>query len=849
MAHPELLAPAGGPAALHAAVGSGADAVYLGLPAFNARRSADNFTLDGFAEACAYAHCRGARVYVALNTVILPDEMEEAVGLAREAWEAGADAFIVQDVGLAARLREAVPGVRLHSSTQMNVHSAAGIRAAARLGASRVTLARELFLGEVEHLASVAREVGMEVEAFVHGALCVCYSGQCLMSSMIGGRSANRGACAQACRLPYELLCEGRPVASPGEHLLSPADLCAIDSLEDLVAAGVASFKIEGRMKAPEYVGTVVAAYRRVLDAVLAERAAQATDEERTALASAFSRGFTTAYLLGERGNAMMSYQRPNNRGAFVGRVREVRDGRAFLALEQPLAPGDLVEFWTRKGHARLTVAEPAAARDDGASVLLDAATRGVGRQDRVFKVRSAAASFSDDDREPRVPLVGSVRLVLGQPVSMAFRVAGADAVEGVQRAMVERLRAALPEGDLSVTAEGPVAEPARTKAVTAAEVREHVDRLGQTPFSLVALDVTVDEGVGIGFSQLHRLRASALEQLRARLEAPRRVEGAGAMRPRPSAAASGGIPLAALTSLGRPASMPVPAVPSEPFVAALAANPACARAAKRAGAEAVYVPALNYQRSEAQYAGVLAEQPEQAGYPKGCRLVMAEVEHDPVGRAREALVEVDLWEHAAGHVPLMAEGLGALQRAAEQGLPFEAGPHVPLANADALQVAAAWGAERAWLTPELNLRQLEELGRCAPLPLGLAVAGRQMLMTMEHCALMSQGPCDQRCDRCSRRRRPHTLKDRKGFEFPVVTDLLGRSRLYNSVSLDIVHAVSDLLQAGIDAFLVDATLMSVEETAQAVGRAVKALQDARQGRTVPKQGGTTSGHLFRGVS
>ncbi len=835
MARPELLAPAGGLAALHAAVGSGADAVYLGLPAFNARRSADNFTLEDFADACAYAHCRGVRVYVALNTVILPGEMEEAVSLARHGWEAGADAFIVQDLGLAARLREAIPSVRLHSSTQMNIHSAAGIRAAARLGASRVTLARELSLGEVEALAAVAGECGLEVEAFVHGALCVCYSGQCLMSSMIGGRSANRGACAQACRLPYQLLCDGQPTASPGEHLLSPADLCAIDLLEDLVGAGVASFKIEGRMKTPEYVGTVVAAYRRVLDAVLANRPAQATDEERTALASAFSRGFTTAYLAGERGNAMMSYQRPNNRGAFVGRVREVQDGRALLALEQPLAPGDLVEFWTRKGHERLTVAEPLAAHDPSAWLPLDGATRSVGRQDRVFKVRSAAAAFADDGREPRIPLTGTVRLALGEPVAMGFQVADADAVEGVQRTMVERLRAAVPPEELRVAVEGPVAEPARTKAVTAAEVDEHVDRLGQTPFALTSLQVELDEGVGIGFSQLHKLRAAALESLRERLAAPRRPAGASA----PALASP-------LRAPGADASADAP---SEPFVAALATNPACARAAKRAGAAVVYVPALNYQRNEAQYAGVLADQAEQAGYPKGCRLVMAEAEHDPVGRAREAVAEADPWERAAAHGPLMAEGLGTLQRAADLGIPFEVGPHLPLANAEALRVAAAWGAERAWLTPELNLAQLKALGREAALPLGLAVAGRQVLMTLEHCALMSQGPCDQRCSRCARRRRPHALKDRKGFEFPVVTDQLGRSRVYNSVPLDVIHALPDLLQAGIGAFLVDATLMSAEETAQAVGRAVKALQDAAKGKAASKQGGTTSGHLFRGIS
>lgn len=262
-----------------------------------------------------------------------------------------------------------------------------------------------------------------------------------------------------------------------------------------------------------------------------------------------------------------------------------------------------------------------------------------------------------------------------------------------------------------------------------------------------------------------------------------------------------------------------------------------------------MYVPALNYLRGEAQYAGLLSDQPEQAGYPKGCALAMPEVDHDPVGCAREARVGADAWEHAAAHEPLLAEGIGAMQRAAEAGLAFEVGSHIPATNAEALQALAGWGAQRAWLSPELNLHQIEELGAASTLPLGIVIMGRQVLMTMEHCALMSQGPCDQRCDRCLRRRKHHALRDRKGFEFPVVTDALGRSRIYNSVALDVAHAASDLWRAGVGAFMVDSTLMAPEETAQAVGRARQALDAACSGADpVPKRKGATTGHLFRGI-
>ena len=247
----ELLAPAGNAAALRAAVRAGADAVYVGLESFNARRGADNFTVGDLKEATAYAHLRGVRVYVALNTAVLPGEADEALECARQAYRAGADAFIVQDVGVAGELARALPEARLHVSTQMNVHNAAGVRAAARLGARRVTLARELSLPEVAALVRAAEKEGLEVETFAHGALCVCYSGQCFMSSLIGGRSANRGLCAQACRLPYELRNRAlhKALPSPGDHLLSLQDLCAIDLVPALVGAGVASLKIEGRMK------------------------------------------------------------------------------------------------------------------------------------------------------------------------------------------------------------------------------------------------------------------------------------------------------------------------------------------------------------------------------------------------------------------------------------------------------------------------------------------------------------------------------------------------------------------------------------------------------------------------
>lgn len=812
----ELLAPAGSMAALHAAVRAGANAVYLGLDAFNARRGADNFTLETLAEACDYAHLRGVKVYVTMNTVILPEEVGDALEMARQAYRIGADAFIVQDLGLAAELSRSLPDAGLHISTQMNTHSEAGVRAAARLGAKRITLARELSLEEIEALAEVAAEWDMEVEAFAHGALCICYSGQCFMSSMIGGRSANRGMCAQACRLPYELRNAAiqKELPSPGEYLLSPKDLCTIDELDKLVEAGVTSLKIEGRMKSPEYVYAVVSTYRAVLDRVLEGKRAKATDEEHNTLAEAFSRGFTTAYLYGDRSNEMMGYQRPNNRGVFIGRVSEVKDGAAFVVAEKDLADGDVVEFWTKKGHSALTLVGVRVDKKGRTRIMLDGKTRGVRAGDRLFRVRSAAAEFEDSALDPKVLIEGKATLRIGKPLEVEFFVADSSRYDGVWH---------------TGRAQGVVVEPARTKSISEEDVRVHVGRLGATPFVLANLEVDLEEGVGIGFSQLHHVRSEALEKLEASiLEGKRR------------------------RSLPRVADKePLPEDHTAGCrVAAWVTNPVCARAAKRAGADIIFVPALNYRRGEAVIKGQLSGTAEQAGYPKQCTIVVPAIDHDPVGQAREALVDYDVWHYASDGKPIMVESLAGMQRAGEEETPFEVSSHVPIVNRLALEAVHGFGATRVWLSPELTLKQITEVAKDAPVELGVTIIGAQELMVTEHCMLMSQAPCSQDCASCARRKSPHYLRDRKGFEFPVITDAMGRSHLYNSVQLDIAHVMPELLAAGISSFMVDATLMNGEETAQAVGRAVRALKVAQSdGNSIAKMPNATSGHLYRGVS
>lgn len=365
----ELLAPAGTPDALRAAIAAGADAVYVGLGAFNARAANGGFSLAELSSACVLAHAHGARVYVTLNVYVRDDELGDAVALAGSALAAGADALIVADMGLIARIRAALPDAELHLSTQAGAQCAAAVDFAAReLGVERVTCARELSVAELAELCTT----GVEIEAFCHGAICICYSGACSYSALMRGRSANRGDCTQPCRLAYELqdgsgavlaggawergrAAEERAMRPDGDRLLCPRDYLGIRHIAEMLEAGVSAFKIEGRMKSPDYVYNVVRCYREALDAALAGRPLSdiELDGLEACLARSFSRGFTSGYLEGGHaatGSDLMSVERAINQGLRAGRVVEPRYEGALVAFDCEVAAGDMLEIRSTPG-------------------------------------------------------------------------------------------------------------------------------------------------------------------------------------------------------------------------------------------------------------------------------------------------------------------------------------------------------------------------------------------------------------------------------------------------------------------------------------------------------------------
>src|SRR6185436_3041156 len=335
---PEVLAPAGDMDCVRAAIENGADAVYFGVQKWNARARATNFALEELPDLFAFLHLRGVKGFVTFNTLIFSNELEEAQRTLEKIIAAGPDAFILQDLGIARLIREMAPGVPLHASTQTTTTAPEQMELLQELGFSRVVLARELSIPEIRKIKAAS---SIELEVFAHGALCVAYSGQCLTSEALGGRSANRGACAQACRLPYDLIVDGK-VRDLGDkkYLISPLDLAAYELVPDLLGL-VSCLKIEGRLKTPEYVAATTRTYRKAVD----DAAAKFSREELLTLQQTFSRGFSPGFLSGINHQTLVQGLSPKKRGVYLGAVSAVRGTRVTLTLEAPLKPGDGVVY------------------------------------------------------------------------------------------------------------------------------------------------------------------------------------------------------------------------------------------------------------------------------------------------------------------------------------------------------------------------------------------------------------------------------------------------------------------------------------------------------------------------
>jgi putative protease len=804
-ARPELLAPAGDWDALRAAVANGADAVYFGLPRFNARHRATNFTPDELPRVIGFLHAHNVRAYVAFNTLIFAEELPDAVECLKTIADAGADAVIVQDLGLALLAKRVAPTLPIHASTQMTLTEPRGIEFARReLGIERVILARELSAAEIER---VAQESQVPLEVFVHGALCVAYSGQCLTSEALGGRSANRGQCAQACRLPYEMLVDGQPRdLGDRAYLLSPQDLAAYDLVEPLAKAGVVSFKIEGRLKSAHYVAETTQTYRAAIDAAALFTLSK---QGRRDLEQCFSRGLTHGFLDGVNHHMLVQGRFPKSRGVRVGTVvRPTKFGVLVeLADDDLVRPGDGVVFDLGKPEENEPGGRVYEVRDEAPRVVELRFERGFD----VSRIRAGANLWKTDDPVLRqllertfggdIPVVHRTSLNLtvcgtvGSPLEIT-------ATDGVRTAV-----AAWP---------GPL-EAARSHPLTVEAIREQFGRLRDTPFVLGAVDMHVVGEILAPRSVLNDLRRQLVIDLMAQREAAKRheVDKSDALE---ELRRAGGV---------SPRSSPEAHAPGLPKLAVLC------RTLPQLDAALAYRPAIVY-----------------------CDFEDLRRYHEAVIRARTAGVPIGLATLRIqkpgedGHLRLVAgcrPDVLLVRNIAGLELFRTEFPDIELVGDFALNIANDLTAELFLrnglqrLTPsyDLNWDQFVALMRQAdPTKFETVVHQHMPMFHMEHCvfaAFLSDGKDWRDCGRpCDRHR--VELKDRVGAEFPVLADTGCRNTVFNSVPQSAAEFLPQMRALGVGWFRIELLRESAAEVAPLLDRYAAVLAGRDDGRTAWRQ-------------
>ncbi len=816
----ELLAPAGSFEALEAAVNAGANAVYMGGKAFGARQYASNFDDEEMKRAVRFAHLHHVRIFITVNTIVDDSELNELAAYLVFLSNIGIDGIIVQDVGVINLARKIVPELPLHASTQMTITNSAGVEFAAKAGMERAVLARELSLKDID---KICHGTDTEVEVFIHGALCVCYSGQCLMSSLIGGRSGNRGKCAQPCRLPYELvnsdgknLLEGKDV---GQYLLSPKDMNTLSILPQLIEAGVVSYKIEGRMKRPEYVAIVVDAYRRAIDSYkLGEY--EVPEEDLQNIEQIFNRDFTTAYLERRPGKDMMSDRRPNNRGVLIGRVVKLDHGnkKATIKLDKNLAVGDGLEFWvTVGGRVGTTVTEltvngnAVETAKAGTQVTINVPS-GIKLNDRVFrtldnKLMEYAQSFFGEKNKKRIPITAEVTAKLGEPLQVVLTDA---------------------DGFTGYGATDFIVEEARKHALNEETVRKQVDRLGTTEYELEELVLTCDDNVMVPMSEINEARRKACDDLDAnRLLA---------------------------------FELPRVKVKKERFKTV----PEEKGSRSRNSVLTVHVDSL--AKVEAALAGdadwiifggdrFTVKDTSTADYEKALALVRRAGKKIAFNTPRIVNENqlpyfskfMDLVESLQPDL-LYINNNGLWYLAQEKGVtvPLWADSSLNIFNYQTLEFWQNNGASGATLSLELTMNQIEHLAKVSPISLECLVQGPIEMMVSEYCVSgsflgdLDKGACKHKC------KEEVYLNDRKDANFKLVGDQFCKMHVLNAHDLSVLTGIKHLEEIGVQRLRIDARDYDEEKVRDIVNTYKQVLAGYIKAETnLPK---TTRGHYYRGV-
>jgi U32 family peptidase len=768
---PELLSPAGSLDAVRAAVANGADAVYMGASRFNARDEGAQLTLDELGEACRIAHERGRRIYLTLNILIKPAELVDALLFLGDAIDLGIDAVIVQDVGLVRLIQAIYPDLEIHGSTQMTVHDASGAAVMKELGVERVVLARENTLEDIRAIHSAVPSLGLET--FIHGALCISYSGQCFMSGMISERSANRGSCAQSCRKDYVLTDITTREELDRGYLISTKDLGAYDHLAAIAEAGVGCLKVEGRKKKPEYVATVTKAYREFLDRVESGDTTPPTVQEVEPLVQIYSRGFTGGMYGGRDGRGYVTRTQPDNRGITLGTVVGYERGELIVDVSAPLHVGDGLGF-EPPNHVggpttgfSVTAVRTLGARETTRQALetrvrVDAGWQVVrtSHAELLDRARSSYASLSPEIHAKKSRL--DVRLfgAAGTPLKAVFVADGED-----------------------VTVRSEITlSPASKRPLDLAALRDQFGRLGDTPFVLGAVDMTgVSDGLFLPVSEQNHLRQQAVEQLMLRRDWARdarlaerrtRVEGAVAAVPHPSRL------------------LPPPTRAFE--LSAQVYRIEDADAASEAGAtEICFDPFLRHPAPPLARIRALQERLTERGV--SLRLRTPTIVRPEERRSIQKWLDLGL--------PILSGHLGLVAELAKEGRDVVADYAVNVFNAHTAAELFRLGARRIVASVELTTDELSQL--VAPWDgeaFDVFLYGRPEGMTIEHCVLSAafdREPTTCR-DLCVQKHTNVELTDPTGYTFPVATDSACRNRLLHSRPIDGAEFMPRLWRSGI---------------------------------------------------
>ena len=848
---PELLAPAGGMEAFVAAVENGADAVYLGARAFSARGYASNFSEKELEEAIDYAHLRGVKVYITVNTLLKEEEVENALKLLSRLREMGTDAIIVQDLGLISLAGKYLPDLPLHASTQMTLHNSEGIEFVKKLRISRVVLSRECSLEEIKRIKERA---GTEIEVFIHGALCISYSGQCLLSSLIGGRSGNRGFCAQPCRKKYRLYCEGKLVKTTGSYLLSPKDLNTTSGLGALIEARIESFKIEGRMKRPEYVAGVVRIYRRLIDRYLEKpERYSVSEEEQETLNQLFNRGFTQGYFFENPRWELMSRGSPQNRGTPVGTITgyDSRSNRIRVKLSRPLSVGDgiMVEseelssedkgkiipsMYIRKGQVYN------ARTGDIIEIPFDSRVRSGNMVYRTYDKKlmdSLKKESESGSLRPKIPVFITATVALGRPIKLEIKDRDSNVVTIESEYLVEK---------------------AKKQPTSKAQIEKQLSKLGNTLFEAAELRVTMERDVFIPVGQLNELRTKAIEQLenlriskwkRKPLDNLQFFESGERIGRKTE------------EKTGKEAGKTVQEnTPMHPLLSVSVYSLEGLEGALAGGADRIYFGEGLFRKLEttgqkessaigleAFFETAVAEtQKADKKIYFNTPKVVKDSEMKSVEKTFSRVREL-------GADGVLVSNLGTLSLVKAENIPFIADSPLNVFNSCTFAHLLQEGAQMVVISPELTLEELKSVASYGPAE--CIVHGRLELMESEHCLTggllgNNKGQCSAPC-----RSGKFTLVDEKNYEFPLLMDYECRMHLLNSRSLCMLEYVSEIIESGVSSLRVETLGMEnpdeIRRVTQAYRNAIDAYLETGKKRheSCEKLGkGFTTGHYFRGV-